>query len=147
MSARAADEQDVAALAKLHAACFAKAWDARTLADLLAQPPVFAVGTAQGFILARATGGEAEILTLAVLPAARRQGLGTELVRAAAIRAEALQAETLFLEVGQDNAPARGLYERLGFSKVGTRKAYYDGAEDALILRASLPLSDLGKTG
>lgn len=147
MSARAADDKDVAAFAALHALCFDKAWDAQTIAGLLAQAPVFALGTEKGFILARAAGGEAEILTLAVHPAARRRGLGAALVRAAAEQARTMQAETLFLEVGTDNAAARALYESLGFSKVGTRKAYYGGAGDAFVLRAALPLSVLGKTG
>lgn len=144
---KAADDKDVAGFAALHALCFEKAWDAQTIADLLAQPPVFALGTEQGFILARAAGGEAEILTLAVHPAARRRGLGAALVRAAAEQARVLNAEMLFLEVGEDNVPARALYERLGFSMVGTRKAYYGGPQNALVLRAALPLSALGKTG
>ena len=135
-----ADETDVAALAALHASCFAKAWNTQTISDLLAQTPVFALAAKDGFILARATAGEAEILTLAVAPSARRQGLGSALVVAAAERAYVLDAETMFLEVGRENQAARALYERLGFSSVGTRKGYYAGGEDALILRVGLPL-------
>jgi ribosomal-protein-alanine N-acetyltransferase len=146
MSEKLADETDAAALAALHAACFGEAWSAQTIADLLAQTPVFALAAPHGFILARAAGGEAEILTLAVAPLARRKGLGSALVSAAATRAHELQARTMFLEVGQANLAARALYEGLGFLPVGTRRGYYAGGEDALILKAGLPLSVLGKT-
>jgi ribosomal-protein-alanine N-acetyltransferase len=64
------------------------------------------------------------------------------LLRAAIIRAQALGAQTMFLEVGADNPQALALYAGLGFAKVGTRKAYYStlsGGTDALVLRLSLP--------
>jgi tRNA threonylcarbamoyladenosine biosynthesis protein TsaB len=137
-----------AALAKLHATAFDRPWDEAALRALLAGPGVFALaghheGRMAGFVLARAAGGEAEILTLAVLPAARRRGLGHALMRAAARRAAALGAESLFLEVGTENPAALALYARLGFARVGARKGYYDSrsqAGDALVLKAALPL-------
>ncbi len=147
MNEQIAGEADVESLARLHALCFAKPWDAKAISELLSQPPVYVVAAKDGFVLARATGGEAEILTLAVAPGARRQGLGTALVRAAAERAQQLQADRMFLEVDQNDPAARALYEKLGFSPVGLRKSYYNTGADALVLRAALPLSDLGKTG
>jgi tRNA threonylcarbamoyladenosine biosynthesis protein TsaB len=137
-------------LAVLHAASFDRPWDEAALRSLLAGPGVFALavhheGRMAGFVLARAAGGEAEILTLAVMPAARGRGLGRILVRAAAARAAALGAEGLFLEVGTENPAALALYARLGFTRVGARKGYYDsrsqaGSGDALVLKAALPL-------
>ena len=70
---------------------------------------------------------------------ARGQGLGRALSAAAAGHA-ALGAENIFLEVGADNPAALALYAGLGFVRVGQRKAYYRG-EDALVLKAGLPLS------
>lgn len=134
---------DIAALAVLHAACFADAWNASSLRDLLAGPGAFAYAGAHGFILARSAGGEAEILTLAVAPAARRKGIGRTLVWRAAAHAHALGAGALFLEVSTDNQPALKLYSALGFKRVGLRKAYY-GGKDAQILKASLPLPNSG---
>jgi tRNA threonylcarbamoyl adenosine modification protein YeaZ len=138
-------------LALLHAASFAHAWDGAALRDLLAGPGVFAFSAASGFVLARAVGGEAEILTLAVLPSARGRGLGRVLMQAAAARAATLGAEYLFLEVGTDNPAALALYNGLGFKRVGSRKGYYDSrsqtggtpgeAGDALVLKAALPLT------
>lgn len=131
---------DVAALAALHAACFAKAWDGAALAGLLSAPASFAVFAPDGFILAQAAGGEAEILTLAVAPAARGRGLGRALVTAAARHAATMGANALFLEVEEGNAPALALYAGLGFLQVGRRTGYYEG-RDARLLKAVLPLS------
>jgi ribosomal-protein-alanine N-acetyltransferase len=129
---------DPAPLARLHAACFAAAWDATSLRQMLAHPGAFAFHHLDGFVLARTAGGEAEILTLAVAPAVRGQGLGRALLQAAIAQARQLGAETMFLEVGADNPAALALYAGLGFANVGHRKGYYSGG-DALVLR--LPLT------
>jgi [ribosomal protein S18]-alanine N-acetyltransferase len=142
---------DPAPLAALHAASFPDAWDGAALKSLLAGPGVFAFtanheGSMAGFVLARAAGGEAEILTLAVVPVARGAGLGRVLMQAAAAHAAALGAEILFLEVGADNPAALTLYSGLGFRRAGQRKGYYDShsqtatGRDALVLKAALPL-------
>lgn len=134
---------EVADLAALHASAFPDAWSASSLRDLLAGPGVFAYAGADGFILARSAGGEAEILTLAVAPEARRRGIARALVRRAAAHAQSLGAGALFLEVAKDNQPALKLYSGLGFKPVGLRKAYY-GGKDAEVLKASLPLPNPG---
>ena len=143
---------DLAHLAALHAASFAAPWDRQALAGLLASPGSFAFHHPDGFVLARAAGGEAEILTLAVAPRARGRGLGRMLVIAAANHSWELGAQTLFLEVGTANPAALALYAGLGFVKVGMRKGYYDSrasqahiqngdaqSGDALVLRLPLP--------
>lgn len=131
-------QANTAALAALHAACFPDAWDATAITALLGTPGSFAFAHPDGFVLARVAGDEAEILTLAVAPSARGRGLGRALLQAV-IRSTAEQgAASLFLEVGADNPAALALYAGLGFSKVGMRKAYYNG-RDALVLRLPLP--------
>ena len=131
-----------AALAALHAEAFDAPWDAPSLSALLASPGVFAVEEDDGFILIRVVADEAEILTLAVRPEARRQGGGARLVQAAAGRAAGQGAARLFLEVAEDNAAARALYARAGFRFLGRRKAYYaapdGGRTDALVLGLDL---------
>jgi len=115
------------------------------IADLLASPGAFAFHHRDGFVLARIAGGEAEILTLAVVPPARGKGLGRALLQAAIARAQEQGAHAMFLEVGSDNPHALALYAGLGFTKVGMRKGYYasasggSGGGDALVLRLSLP--------
>jgi ribosomal-protein-alanine N-acetyltransferase len=131
--------EDTAHLAGLHAACFADRWTAQAIAGLLATPNCFAFSNEDGFILSRVAAAEAEILTLAVHPTARRQGLGRVLVAAAAAHAHGLGAVEMFLEAGSANSPALALYDRLGFKPVARRKSYYQG-QDALVLKAALPL-------
>lgn len=138
-----ADPGDLArALAGLHAAAFDAPWSATAFADLLGQAGVFLEGDTDGFVLIRTVADEAEVLTLAVRPAARRKGLGARLLRAATVRAAAIGATRMFLEVAEDNAPARALYGALGFEAAGRRPRYYlrmDGpAVDALLLVLNL---------
>lgn len=142
------DKDGCASLAALHATAFAEAWTAPSIAGLLATPGAFAFHLQDGFVLVRAAGDEAEILTLAVTPPARGQGLGRALLRAAAQHAATLGVRTLFLEVGVDNPAALALYAGLGFVRTGQRKDYYGAGHaagsDALILKAQLPLPPRG---
>jgi len=125
---------DLALLARLHGACFADAWNEATLAELLASPGAFAflAGEDEGFVLARAVAGEAEILSLGVVPAMRRRGIARRLLSAVANEAKRRGAERLFLEVAIDNGPALALYRRAGFAKVGRRAGYYHRREGAV---------------
>lgn len=129
-------------LADLHVAAFDTPWPVKAFADLLGQAGVFLEGEADGFVLIRTVADEAEILTLAVRPAARRKGLGARLLRAATARAAAIGATRMFLEVAEDNAAARALYGGLGFEAAGRRPRYYPRADglavDALLLVLNL---------
>ncbi|WP_298498031.1 GNAT family N-acetyltransferase [uncultured Maritimibacter sp.] len=111
-------------LAAVYAAAFAyeRGWSAAEIESLATGPGGFVVTEPQGFALGRTIAGEAELLTIAVLPAAQGQGIGRRLL--AAFEAEA-RAGTAFLEVAEDNAPARHLYERCGWVEAGRRRAYY----------------------
>ena len=132
-----------ARLAGLHALAFSAPWDAAAFEALLGQAGVLAIEVPEGFILIRSVADEAEILTLAVDPAARRQGLGTRLVREGALASAARGATRLFLEVADDNHAALALYARAGFTEAGRRRGYYarpeGGRQDALILALNLP--------
>jgi [ribosomal protein S18]-alanine N-acetyltransferase len=128
-------------MAAIHADCFppAERWSAGSIAEQLELRGTFAlVAQAGGFVLARVAADEAEILTLGVARAARRQGFGTALVKAAAARAAGLGARTMFLEVSSQNTPARALYAACGFVRAGRRRAYYRDRSDALVLRLEL---------
>lgn len=140
----------IPAMAHLHAASFDEAWGEAALAEILAMPGVFMLQATSaqfqpdkgrqsqlsGFVIARMAADEAEILTLAVNISERGQGLGRMLMEAAAARARAFGAVSLFLEVADDNLPAIALYERLGFAAVGVRPGYYRRGAAGIAARA-----------
>ena len=156
------------ALAALHARAMVHGtpWSAAAFADTLAASGVFLLpvppsssgkyfgggteGRGQrphaapdtGFVLGRALGDEAELLTIAVDPSCRRQGLGRTLLSAFEAEAERRGAASAFLEVAEDNAAALALYLGTGWAEAGRRRGYYTrvGADpmNALVLRKSI---------
>ena len=95
-----------ARLAAIHTSAFPAPWDAAAFEALLDQPGVLVIEDSEGFILLRAVADEAEVLTLAVRPEARRRGLGARLVREGGAAAAARGATRVFLEVADDNTAA-----------------------------------------
>ena len=146
MTLRLAEAADADALHVLHAAAFDAPWPAAEIERLMRIMGDFAVlaeaQALQGFVLVRTVADEAEILTLAVAPPFRRQGVGRTLVEAAALQASLRGARSFFLEVAEDNPAALALYEETGFKAVGLRRAYYArpnaAPADALVLRRPL---------
>jgi ribosomal-protein-alanine N-acetyltransferase len=120
----------LAVLARLHVQCFADPWSSQSMAEVLSSPGAYAgialAGDSPvGMALARVVADEAELLTLCVLPPSRRHGFGALLLDDVMRRAQAAGALRIFLEVAEDNDPARALYGRLGFVAVGRRPDYY----------------------
>jgi ribosomal-protein-alanine N-acetyltransferase len=129
-----------AVLAAIHGAAFPReAWGAGAFQVQLEMHGVIGLLDGRGGLaLLRVTADEAEILTIGVMPAVRRQGIARALLREAIRRVTGLGVRTLFLEVGVRNRAARALYEAAGFQEVGRRRSYYASGEDALILRANI---------
>ena len=130
----------VAALAAIHQGVFPPedAWSAHAFAELLAVPGVYGLIDDGGLILMRLAADEAEILTLAILPAQRRRGVARRLLAAGLRRAWDEGARRVFLEVSAGNAPAQALYAAEGFKSCGRRVGYYSDGSDALVLQISL---------
>jgi ribosomal-protein-alanine N-acetyltransferase len=140
MNLAPATAADATALAALHASAFppAERWGPGAITLMLEMPGAFGLWQpGQGFVLARVAADEAEILTLAVVPEARRQGLGAALMAGAMATAVAHGAALLLLEVAEANGAARALYQALGFTEVGRRRRYYADGGDALVLRCN----------
>jgi ribosomal-protein-alanine N-acetyltransferase len=143
------------ALAKLAAVALAgsgRLWSAGEIRAFAMPPRGLALadaGRRAGLLLLGLAPGEAEVLEIAVAPAARRQGLARALLAAAHAHAARAGAERVLLEVAEDNAPARALYSAAGYAQIGTRPAYYPRAggrpADALLL--SRPLAAARATG
>lgn len=133
-------------MAAHHALGFSDSWSADSFARMLAMPGTYgylAVAGADlaGFILMRALGEEAEILTITVDPGHRRKSIGRFMLDAAIREALTRGVTEMFLEVAQNNDAALALYTACGFTQMGRRIGYYrqaDRAVDALTLRRSL---------
>lgn len=135
--------------ARLHAEAFAYPWDSAEFEKLLTSGNVLADGAIASsgvpelfaFVLSRCAADEAEILTIATARSCRRRGLGRELLGRHLDALSIRRIARVFLEVGEDNASALGLYHALGFEKIGERPGYYRGEDrrvDALILKRDL---------
>ena len=137
-----------ARMAEIHAASFVtpRPWSEAELAGFLADPSIVSVDLPDGFAIGRVILDEAEVLTIAVDPAARRKGVGKRLLTGLLDTMALTGATTVHLEVAADNTPARALYIAAGFAEIGRRKGYYQSPEgtrvDALVMRRSgLPSS------
>ncbi len=133
-------------LASLHARAFDRPWTATEISKLMENPAVLALISRKeedhGFVMAWAAAGDSEILTVAVVPEARRRGVGASLVTSAGVAALVRGAASMHLEVAEDNTAARALYTKLGYEEAGRRHAYYageGGSVDAIVMRRMLP--------
>jgi ribosomal-protein-alanine N-acetyltransferase len=142
-----ASARDAAAIARLHGASFRRGWSDGEIERLLLDRNVIAhramIGrTLHGFILSRLAADEAEILSVAVASARRGRGLARGLLNLHLRRLAGLGVRAVFLEVDEDNEPARRLYNRAGFREVGRRAGYYQKGTDqpatALVLRRDI---------
>ena len=82
-----------------------------------------------------APGVEADILTVAVLPEYRRQGIAREFMRQIEEWAKERGASAMMLEVEQTNQSAIELYKSLGYMKISVRMDYYGPGKDAFVMR------------
>ena len=128
-------------MAAIHRAAFPadEAWSRDVMSLQLDLPACFGfIAGSGGMVLGRVMADESEIVTLAVIPAMRRLGLGGTLLRAAMTHAAAAGARKMFLEVAVTNDPAHSLYRAHGFVEAGVRRRYYADGTDALVLRSTL---------
>ena len=143
-------EQHVPQIAALEAANFSAPWDEASIRGELDNPLALwlaAVGEADvgeerpvlGYVGSQSCFEDADILNICVRPEARRRGLAEALMTELERRLIPKGVEKITLEVRASNEPAIRLYEKLGYSQVGTRKNYYEKPrEDALIMQKSL---------
>lgn len=142
-----ATRRDVPSLAQLHAASFHRGWGENEFDDMLAETNTLVhrlrLGRSViGFAVSRMAADEAEILSIAMAPGYRGRGLSRDLLRTHLGHLAGRGVRTVFLEVEENNAPARRLYDRAGFTVAGRRERYYreaGGKElNALVMRRDL---------
>jgi ribosomal-protein-alanine N-acetyltransferase len=124
-------------LANLHQKCFPhKPWSADDFADLK-KSGCEIIASQNGFIVWRAVADEAELITIGVAPDARRTGIGAAMIGIMEGELKKSGVKSVFLEVAENNAPARKLYEQNGYAQIGVRPKYYDGV-DAIMMKKDL---------
>ena len=133
--------EHVPQVAALEKVCFSDPWSENSVASELENPlscwlVALDGGTVAGYAGSQTVLDETDMMNVAVHPDFRRKGVARGLILALIGELKQRGSHCLTLEVRASNAPARTLYESLGFAHVGTRRNYYQNPkENALILR------------
>ena len=133
-----ASRKDLDQLYEIETECFRReAFTRKQIAQLLMDYNSISLlarcnGKAVGFIIGRiSVEGEAlagHILTLDVLPAQRRKGIGCSLLQELESIFLQRNIRESYLEAREDNVDALRLYERMGYEKIRKLKGYYGDA-------------------
>ena len=136
----------LAEAAEIEKLCFSEPWSEEALLYMCTSPNTHAVAVVEkesGRLAAY--GGceyvldEANIVNVATHPDFRRRGCAEALIGKMEEFLASREVTDVYLEVRVSNAPARTLYEKLGFVAVGIRKNYYRfPAEDAVVMKKTL---------
>lgn len=140
ISFRTMNQDDADAVAAIEEKSFAMPWTRNDFwREAQNELATYIIGELDGKIVAYAGAwvsfNQAEVMSVAVEPELRGQGIGTilfgELIKAVKERG----AKSITLEVRPSNTAAIKLYESFGLKSVGRRRGYYlDNGEDALIM-------------
>jgi ribosomal-protein-alanine N-acetyltransferase len=142
-----ANLRDAPKLAQLHGASFHRGWGEGEFETMLTERNTLVHRLRMGrktigFAVSRIAADEAEILSIAVAASHRGSGLSRNLLLTHLGHLAGRGVRTVFLEVEENNQPARRLYQRAGFTVAGRRERYYQqsGAEqlNALLMRRDL---------
>ena len=142
-----ATPHDAHRLAQLHGASFHRGWGEGELEQMLSERNTLVHRLRQGqktigFAVSRMAADEAEILSIAVDAKHRGRGLSRNLLLTHLGHLAGRGIRTVFLEVEENNRPARRLYDRAGFAVAGRRERYYkqQGGEqlNAVIMKRDL---------
>jgi ribosomal-protein-alanine N-acetyltransferase len=139
--------RDAPVLAQIHAASFHRGWGEGEFENMLSERNTLVhrlrIGRkVVGFSVSRIAADEAEILSIAVAQSHRGRGLSNNLLLTHLGHLAGRGVRTVFLEVEENNQPARRLYKRAGFAVAGRRERYYRQASgeplNALLMRRDL---------
>jgi ribosomal-protein-alanine N-acetyltransferase len=139
--------RDAPRLAQLHGASFHRGWGEGEFEAMLSERNTLVHrlrigGKIIGFAVSRMAADEAEILSIAVAASHRGRGLSNNLLLTHLGHLAGRGVRTVFLEVEENNQPARRLYQRAGFAVAGRRERYYRQANgeqlNAVLMRRDL---------
>ncbi len=139
--------RDASRLAQLHGASFHRGWGEGEFESMLTERNTLVhrlrIGrNTVGFAVSRMAADEAEILSIAVAESHRGRGLSRNLLLTHLGHLAGRGVRTVFLEVEENNQPARRLYDGTGFAVAGRRERYYREANgeqlNAVLMRRDL---------
>lgn len=138
------EKRHLTQICEIEQSSFSDPWSAQMVADLIENPlAVCFVAELEtqngkfvsGFLVTYHILTELQILDIAVKKEFRGQGIATKLFAEAESYAKSEDIEIMTLEVRSSNEAALALYEKIGFTSVGTRKNYYKSpVEDAVLM-------------
>ena len=138
--------RDAPRLAQLHGTSFHRGWGESEFERMLAERNTLVQRLRLGrkvigFAVSRMGADEAEILSIAIDAGHRGKGFSRNLLLTHLGHLAGYGVRSIFLEVEENNHPARRLYQWAGFAVVGRRERYYqqDGEQlNALLMRRDL---------
>ena len=137
---RTMEERDVPYVSKIENEIFSLPWSEKSFIDAACNPDnIYLVcertGEIAGYCGMWTVMGEGNVTNVAVHPSYRRQGVAEALLKEMERRAKEKSVTIFFPEVRQSNEAAKKLYEKLGYSPIGTRKRFYERpVEDAIVM-------------
>ena len=144
---RPATLEDLPVLLEIEATAFTEddQFTRRTIRQKLDSPSAFVticevdgVPAGSAILLFRKGVTVARLYSIATNPVFEKRGVGAALIAACEAEALARDCDRLRLEVRAENARARSLYARCGYSLHDTRNGYYSNGDSALVLERDL---------
>lgn len=133
---RLATAADLSALGEIERASFGDSWSMALLAAELDEATRIVVvdDGLRGYATAAVVGDVADLMRIAVVPEARRTGLGRDLMADIVDRIRAAGGTRLLLEVAEDNDSALAFYRATGWIELDRRERYYPGGIAAIVM-------------
>ena len=132
--------EDIEDAARLESTNLGKeAWTQKQLLEAMTRDDtVYLVSEMAGRIVGlcgvRNVSGDGEVTNVSVSGDVRRNGTAYKMVKQLLERGHSIGIENYTLEVRASNAPAIGLYEKLGFKNEGVRPGFYDDPKDDAVI-------------
>ncbi len=143
---RSANTADIADMLKIERLCFSDPWSEQLFSSAMASPmyefyAAVTDDTLAGFLILCKGYDDINVDNIAVHPEQRRHGIARALLTFAQ---EKYPDVPFLLEVRESNAPAIGLYESLGYIRVGFRKRYYQNPAEGAVLMTRICTETIG---
>lgn len=154
LTLRAYQQEDFERLFEIDQACYepAVAYSRRELRNYLRFPGAECVVAESesgmvGFCLTARQGERGHIITIDVLEASRRSGVGATLLAEVESGLARNGVREVGLETATDNDSAIAFWKKHGYRTVGVWKGYYPGGRDAYAMVKTLSLPKQSKKG